>query len=75
MVIMDVRGDFLVKKRPFKQYLGKTVKYSSQKNQKQGQVGASVLEEPASCLKSQLVKLAQNERKTQLFETNFDPEK
>ena len=23
MVIMDVRGDFLVKKRPFKQYLGK----------------------------------------------------
>ena len=59
---MDVRGDFMVKKRPFKQYLGKTVKYDGQENQKQGQSWSFCLDKPAFCLKRQLVKLAQNKR-------------
>ena len=48
---------FLVKKRPFKQYLGKTVKVQQPKSQKQGLMWISCLKETTFSPEGQLVKL------------------
>ena len=69
---MVLQSVFLVKKRPFKQYLNKNVKIKQPKKPETRTKVDFLFKRVNILSKSQLVKLIKKLSKSQLFETNLD---